>query len=113
MLTVTSHSSECYVPSGLDFEAAGDSVVCYFVSNYVFASRASSRCKHDMGALSSLNAETVEKTPTPLFGILVRCSAHGPFFARLRYMHLLVLYALVLNWTLGQNVNGHTSLLHA
>ena len=27
-------NSECCVPSGLDFEAAGDSVVHYFVSNY-------------------------------------------------------------------------------
>ena len=34
MLTVTSYNSECCVSSGLDFEAAGDSVVCYFVSNY-------------------------------------------------------------------------------
>ena len=48
----------------------------------LFASR--SRCKHDVGALSWLNAETVERAPTPLFGRLVRCSAHGPFFARLR-----------------------------
>ena len=29
MLTVTSYSSECCVPSGLDFEAARDSVVRY------------------------------------------------------------------------------------
>ena len=35
MLTVTSYSSECCVPSGLDFEAAGDSVVHYFVPNYL------------------------------------------------------------------------------
>ena len=27
--------SECCVPSGLDFEAAGDSVVRYFVCNYL------------------------------------------------------------------------------
>ena len=31
MLTVTSYHFECCVPSGLDFEAAGDSVVRYFV----------------------------------------------------------------------------------
>ena len=49
MLTVTLCHSECCVPSGLDFEAAGDSIVCYFVCNYrVFASRASSSCKNDM-----------------------------------------------------------------
>ena len=35
MLTVTWCRSECCVPSGLDFEAAGDSVVHYFVSNYL------------------------------------------------------------------------------
>ena len=35
MLTITLYSSECCVPSGLDFEAAGDYVVNYFVSNYL------------------------------------------------------------------------------
>ena len=50
----------------------------------LFASRASSRCKHDV-VLFRGYAETVERAPTPLFGRLVRCSAHGPFFARLRY----------------------------
>ena len=35
MLTVTSYSSECCMASGLDFEAAGDYVVRYFVSNYL------------------------------------------------------------------------------
>ena len=39
-----------------------------------------------MGALSWLNAETVERASTLLFARLVRCSAHGPFFARLRYV---------------------------
>ena len=34
MLTVTLCRSECCVQSGLDFEATGDSVVSYFVSNY-------------------------------------------------------------------------------
>ena len=33
MLTVTLYSSECCVLSGLDFEATGDSVLHYFVSN--------------------------------------------------------------------------------
>ena len=64
MLTVTSCHSECCVPSGLDFEAAGDSVVRYFCVQ-LFALRASSRCKHDVGALSWLNVETVERAPTP------------------------------------------------
>ena len=33
----------------------------------LFALRASSRCKHDMDALSWLNAATLERAPTPLF----------------------------------------------
>ena len=35
MLTITSYSLECCVLSGLDFEATGDYVVRYFVSNYL------------------------------------------------------------------------------
>ena len=54
MLTVISCHLECCVPSGLDFKAAGDSV--YVI---LCASRASSSCKHDVGALSWLNVETV------------------------------------------------------
>ena len=87
MLTITSCRLECCVPSGLNFEAAGDSVVHLF-GVQLFASRASSHCKHDVGDLSWLNAETVERAPTPLFCGLVRCSAHGPFFARLLYIHV-------------------------
>ena len=51
----------------------------------LFASRGSSHCKHDVGALSWLNAETVERAITHLFGKLVRCSAHGRSFKRLWY----------------------------
>ena len=35
MFTVTSCRSECCVPSGLNFDAPGDSVVRYFVSKYL------------------------------------------------------------------------------
>ena len=35
ILTVTLCRSECCVPKGLNFEAAGDSIVRYFVSNYL------------------------------------------------------------------------------
>ena len=35
MFTVTSCRLECCVPSGLDFEAAGDSIVRHFVCNYL------------------------------------------------------------------------------
>ena len=34
-----------------------------------------------------VECETLERAPTPLFGILVRCSAHGCFFARLWYLY--------------------------
>ena len=69
MLMVTwCHSARC-VPSGPDLEAAGDSVV--FVK--LFALRASSSCKHDMGALSWLNTETLEIASTPLFAFTVIC----------------------------------------
>ena len=51
----------------------------------LFALRASSHCKHDVGALSWLNAKTVERVPTLLFDRLVRCSAHGRSFERLWY----------------------------
>ena len=44
----------------------------------LFASRASSSCKHDMGALSWLNAETLERVH--FLGRFVRCSAHGHSF---------------------------------
>ena len=64
----------------------------YVICVQLFASRASSRCKHDVGALSWLNAETVERAPTPFFGRLVRCSPHGPFFGRLRSLQLHVVH---------------------
>ena len=44
-------------------------------------------CKHTyMGALSWLNAETLERAPTPVFGRLVRCSTHGRSIMRLQYL---------------------------
>ena len=64
------------MPSELDFEAAGSSDVCYCLSIF-FASEASSHCKHDMGALSWLNLETLERVPSPVYGTLVRCSPRG------------------------------------
>ena len=70
--------SECSVPSGLDFKAAGGSIV---------ALRASRHCKHDMDTLSWLNVPTLEIVPTSLFGSLVRCSTHGHSFARVWYVH--------------------------
>ena len=55
-------------------------VLLYITACQLFAS---SRYKHDMGALSWLNGETFERVPaTPLFGRLVSCSSHGCSFAR-------------------------------
>ena len=53
--------------SGYDFAASGSVV-------QLFALRALSHCKHDMGTLPRLNAETLEMAPTPLFGRFVRCT---------------------------------------
>ena len=65
MLTVCSRS-ECCVLSGLDFEVSGGSM-------YLFALRASNHWKHDMGVLLwFINAKTLKRVPTPLFGRLVR-----------------------------------------
>ena len=46
----------------------------------------SSYYKHNMVALSWLNAEPLERMPTSLFGRLVRCPAHGHSFVRLWHM---------------------------
>ena len=42
-----------------------------------------------VGALAGLNAETLERAPTPVFGELVRSTAHGCSFARVQYMNCL------------------------
>ena len=51
---------------------------------FIFASRASSHCKHEIGTLLWLKAETFERVPNPLFSRIVRCSARGCSFTRLR-----------------------------
>ena len=55
--------------SGLDCEATGGSIVRYCCF------------KHDMGALSQLNMETLETLPTPLLG---RCKSALPMGAFLQ-----------------------------
>ena len=65
---------------------------------HLFALRASSRCKYDMGAHLWLNAEALERAPTTLFDGLVRCSAHGRSIVGLQYASLtLILYANLYN----------------
>ena len=85
MLTVTWCCSECCVSSGIAFEATGGSVVLYCFS---FAAMASSCYEQEKGALSWLYVETLKRSPNPLFGRLVWCSAHGCSFVRLGYVHL-------------------------
>ena len=94
MLTVTRCHSECCVQSSLDFEDAGGSVVRYCLSNYLLRGHV----KHDMGALTWLKVETLNRVPTLLFGRLVRYSAHGRSFMRLRYIlyHAHSIYALII-----------------
>ena len=45
--------AECCVASGPNFEAAGGSVVCYYLSNYLLQGQWASRYKHDLIALLS------------------------------------------------------------
>ena len=52
--------------AGLDFKAAD----CVLLFVQFFASRAWSRCKHDMGALLWLNAETFERAATLSLAVL-------------------------------------------
>ena len=66
------------VPSELDFEAAGGSVVY----TLLLASRALSRCEHDM----ALFHDYTQKSAHHPHWRLVRCSAHERSFARLRYI---------------------------
>ena len=76
--------SECFVSSGLDNPLVAP--FCAFLFIQLFASRASNCCKHDMGTLLWLKAETLKRVPTPLFSRLVRCSPNGCSFTRLWYM---------------------------
>ena len=57
----------------------------------LFVLRSLSCYKHDVGTLLWLNAEALERAPTPLFGRLVQCSTHGHSFARLtQYIYIYV-----------------------
>ena len=49
----------------------------------LFALRASSHCKQDVGTLLWLHVETLKRVSIPLFVRLERCFAHGCFFVRL------------------------------
>ena len=89
MLTATWCCSECCVPSGLNFEAAGVSVVHYCLSNYLLRGH---RVTVNMTWTLFCGYNKCKRVPgaTPLFSKLVRCSAHGCSFARLRYILYMV-----------------------
>ena len=70
MLIVTWWLSKCCVLSGLDFE--GWQLRCTLLFTQLFASRALSCYKHDMGAPSWLNVEVLARASR-----LVRCSTMG------------------------------------
>ena len=53
----------------IDLKAAGGSIVHYYLFIYLLGGQ-SSRCKHDIGTLSWLNAEALEAAAAPLFGRL-------------------------------------------
>ena len=57
--------------------------------------KASSHCKSYIDALLWLNAEMLERVPIPLFVRLVRYSAHGCSFVRVRYIFHLTLISVV------------------
>ena len=63
---------------------------CTLLFVQLFALRASSLYKHNMGALSRLSVEKLERVPTLRFGRFVRCSAHGRSFTRLVIMMMMM-----------------------
>ena len=60
----------------------------YVIFVQLFALRASTHCKCDIGTPLCLNAATLLRVHTLCFGRLVRCSAHGRSFMRLQYIHV-------------------------
>ena len=72
MLTVTWWRSDCCVPSGLNFEAAGGFIVHYCLSNYLLRG-------HQVTVNMTWPFFWHSVGPTPLFGRLVWCSTYGRF----------------------------------
>ena len=86
MLTpVTWCRSDCCVPSVLDFEVAGSSIVCLII------------CFEGIKLLSTRDGRSfmfkcgnTQKGPIPLFSILVRCSAYGRSYSlRVEVFHAI------------------------
>ena len=111
MLTVTLCRSECCVPSGLDFEAAGDSAVRYFVSNYLL--RGLRVAVLNMTWALFRGCGNSRKSAHPHFGRLVRCSAHGRSFGRLRYTYISVRCTLLRAQDWSSAIMRHGALVSA
>ena len=71
---------ECCVLSGLDFEGADSSIVRYCLSNYFFRGHRVTVNMTCNGSSFAVKSRTLKRMPIPLFGRLVRCSAHGHSF---------------------------------
>ena len=82
MLTVTWCHLECHVLSGLRFEAAGSSTVNFlFVQLFALGHQVTVKC--------DMNTLMWKYLTIPLFGGLVRCSAHGHLCVRPQYLPLI------------------------
>ena len=66
------------VPSGLDFKAAGGSIVRYCFCNCLLRGHQVA-INMTWALFLWSNAETLKRAPIPLFDRLVRCSTHGLF----------------------------------
>ena len=84
VLTVTWYHSECCVPSELAFKTAGGSVICCCLPNYLLQTHRVT-VNRTWALFHGCKCGNTWKSAHILFGRLVRCSAHGCSFARLRY----------------------------
>ena len=102
MFTVTWCCSECCVPSGLNFKAAGDSIV-RDLSNYLLRGH-----RVTVNMTWVLFRDKTQKHST-LLGRHVKCSTHGCSFMKLQYITTILLqFPLLLRTvTLLQSTASH------
>ena len=90
MLTVTWCRSECCMCAIRTPLQSHWRFRCTLLSVQLFASRASSCCKHDMGALSWLNVKTLKRAPTSLPSLADLCKVLCPW---------VLLHKTMVRWT--------------